>query len=292
MKASQFDAQRSGSGPIPAWWRGRTSEQRACLLVLCVLSVVACACGGLVVLVAQTDLLNRLGRSSESQERLGRAVDSAELTVAVSPAMKDTFQELAHDFNRQAHLSPDGQAMEVATLELAPERMVEESLEAPSFQALAPDSSLWLNELERRWSIRTGETAQAQGEDTLIPIGNRRTSAPVRFAASPVVIVAWESVARELGWPDRAIGWEDIQRKATQDASFKWNHPSTGHASGILATLAEFYAGAGLTRGLTQDTATDERTLDYVRAVEATVRFYGESEDVIVARLALSLIHI
>jgi Ca-activated chloride channel family protein len=108
----------------------------------------------------------------------------------------------------------------------------------------------------------------------------------VRYAASPIVIVAWEGVARDLGWPERAVGWEEIQRKATEDADFKWNHPSTGHASGLLATLAEFYAGAGLTRGLTPQAATDEQTLEYVKAVEATVRFYGESEDVIVERLA------
>jgi Ca-activated chloride channel family protein len=54
----------------------------------------------------------------------------------------------------------------------------------------------------------------------------------------------------------------------------------------LLATLAEFYAGAGLTRGLTEEDATAEETLAYVQAVESTVRFYGESEDVIVAQLA------
>ena len=50
--------------------------------------------------------------------------------------------------------------------------------------------------------------------------------------------------------------------------------------------MAEFYAGAGLTRGLTPEAATAQSTLDYVRNVEATVRFYGEGEDVIVQRLA------
>jgi len=53
-----------------------------------------------------------------------------------------------------------------------------------------------------------------------------------------------------------------------------------------LATLAEFYAGAGLTRGLTEEAATNQATLDYVQAVEATVRFYGEGEEVIMQRLA------
>ncbi|NBD35203.1 MAG: VWA domain-containing protein, partial [Chloroflexi bacterium] len=105
-------------------------------------------------------------------------------------------------------------------------------------------------------------------------------------ATSPVVIAAWEDVARDLGWPDQAVGWEDIQRQATENPDFKWNHPSTGHASGLLATLAEFYAGAGLTRGLTPEDATAQSTIDYVRNVESTVRFYGEGEDVIVQRLA------
>jgi Ca-activated chloride channel family protein len=99
------------------------------------------------------------------------------------------------------------------------------------------------------------------------------------------VIAAWESVAYDLGWKEQHISWQDIQQKATDNPDFKWNHPSTGHASGLLATLAEFYAGAGLTRGLTPEAATKQSTLDYVRAVEATVRFYGEGEDVIIQRL-------
>jgi Ca-activated chloride channel family protein len=256
------------------------------LLVAGILTVVTCACGGLLVLVARSDLLNSLRSPGGDVERQDWDADSPVLTVAVSPGMADTFEELVEEFNRQGHQAPDRQQMVVSTLVLAPEKMVEQSLDAPPFQALAPDSSLWVNQLERNWSTRQGGAPGDYGSDTLIPIDNRRTSAPVRFAASPVVIVAWESVARDLGWPDRAIGWQEIQRRATEDASFRWNHPSTGHASGLLATLAEFYAGAGLTRGLTPEAATSERTLQYVKAVEATVRFYGESEDVIIRQLA------
>jgi Ca-activated chloride channel family protein len=157
-------------------------------------------------------------------------------------------------------------------------------LDHPTFQAIAPDSSLWLNQLDRRWAEERDEART--DEETIIPIGTRRFNTPLRYATSPVVIAAWEDVARDLGWPDQAIGWEDIQRQATANPDFKWNHPSTGHASGLLATLAEFYAGAGLTRGLTPEDATAQSTIDYVRNVEATVRFYGEGEDVVVQRLA------
>ncbi len=256
--------------------------QRGCLIALVALFVVLCACGPLTFTVGW-QLWDSLSGPGAEEEAAPWPPDSAELTVSVSPAMSDMFQTLVSDFNAQGQRTPDGQTMQVRTEVLAPEKMVEQSLGAPSFQALAPDSGLWLNQLERRWAEVQGAEA---GEEALIPIGNRRTSAPVRYAASPIVIAAWEDVARELGWPDNAIGWQDIQRKATDDPNFKWNHPSTSHASGLLATLAEFYAGADLTRGLTPEAATAERTLEYVKAVEATVRFYGEGEEVIVERLA------
>jgi Ca-activated chloride channel family protein len=243
-----------------------------------------CLVGVLVAIIVGGRLWNSLTTPEEVERGAPWAPDSATLTVAVSPGMHEMLESLTDDFNGQAGSTPDGQTMRVETVELSPQEMVERSLSAPGFQALAPDSSLWLNQLERRWAALKDQEQVA--EEALIPIGNRRTSTVVRYAASPIVIVAWEDVARELGWPERPVGWEEIQRKATGDADFKWNHPSTSHASGLLATLAEFYAGADLTRGLTEEAATDEETLDYVQAVESTVRFYGESEDVIIEQLA------
>jgi Ca-activated chloride channel family protein len=210
------------------------------------------------------------------------AADSAELTIAVSPVMAPVLAELGGQFNDGQQRTPGGQTMLVRIQAEQPEKMIQAALGSPSFQALSPDSSLWLDQLEQAWSQQAGE----RSGEAAMPIGERRTSGQTRYAVSPVVIVAWESVARELGWPDQAIGWREIQRKAIQDANFKWNHASTNNASGLLATLAEFYAGAGLTRGLTAEAASSKETLAYVQAVEATVRFYGEGEEVIVQRLA------
>jgi len=264
-------------GGLQGWF----SDQRYCLVAAVAFLIVVCVCGTLAITLGSR-LFGQRGQDEVAQTPSWSA-DSAELTVAVSPGMAPVLEELAGQFNRQQQRTLDGQVMQVRTLVLAPEKMVEQSLDAPSFQALAPDSSLWLNQLEQRWA----ELQDAEvGEESSIPIGGRRVGAPVRYATSPVVVAAWESVARELGWPGRPIGWQEIQRQATEDPDFKWNHPSTSHASGLLATLAEFYAGAGLTRGLTPEAATAPQTLDYVQAVEATVRFYGEGEEVIVERLA------
>jgi Ca-activated chloride channel family protein len=273
-------------------WQGppptkRPTDWNNCLLAALVILVVACMCGILAILAGNT-LWDRLTEQFDQDEAPQATTpswpsDSAELTVAVSPGMAPLFQQLAGQFNGHQQQTPDGQIMQVRTLVLEPEKMVEQSLGTPPFQAIAPDSSLWLNQLEQHWAERQGT---ATGDESVIPIGNRRVSNPIRYATSPIVIAAWESVARELGWPESSIGWQQIQQKATDDPNFKWNHPSTAHASGLLATLAEFYAGAGLTRGLTSEAATDPQTLDYVRNVEATVRFYGEGEQVIVERLA------
>jgi Ca-activated chloride channel family protein len=210
------------------------------------------------------------------------APDSAELTVAVSPVMAPVLQEMASNFNSLDLRTPDNKKMTIWIVPVVPEKMVEDSLGLPNYQAISPDSSLWLDQLEQEWAARQTD---ASG-DTQIPIGQRRISTQTRYAVSPIVIAAWEQVARELGWPSRPIGWQQIQDKATADANFKWNHSATNNASGLLATLAEFYAGAGLTRGLTVNAATSQSTLDYVQAVESTVRFYGEGEEVVLERLA------
>jgi Ca-activated chloride channel family protein len=213
------------------------------------------------------------------------APDSAELTIAVSPLMADVMSELADSFNAQQQRTPDDKTMSVAVMPIDPQHMVQEAISKPAFQAISPDSSLWLDRLEMQWAERSGEIA-GSAESGQVPIGQRRTAEQMRYAISPIVIAAWESVARELGWPEKQIGWQDIQELGAENPDFKWSHPSTQHASGLLATLAIFYAGSGMTRGLTVEAATEQTTLDYVQEIESTVRFYGEDEQVITERLA------
>ncbi|MEZ4732630.1 MAG: VWA domain-containing protein [Caldilineaceae bacterium] len=267
---------------------GKQTAQKQNLLVIGGIVVFLLLFCGTITVRTGIWIANQFG-GEEAEETMPETAplltweeQSADLTVAVSPLMAPVLQQLAEGFNAQRLQSPDGERMTVEVAPYEPAQMISAALERPNFQAISPDSSLWIDRLEQDWRNKLGQTQQ----EGVVPVGQQRTSGQMRYAVSPVVIVAWESVARDLGWPDHAIGWETIQQKATQDPDFKWNHPSTNNASGLLATLAEFYAGAGLTRGLTEEAATAQATLDYVRAVEATVRFYGEGEEVIVQRLA------
>ncbi len=203
----------------------------------------------------------------------------ATLTIAYSPEKATLLKSLAGTFNARNLRTPDREPMKIELVELQPDEMVEKTLAGQAgFQAVAPDSSLWLDQLNSRY-------AQAQqAEPGSIP--PRLVGEGVRYAVTPIVIAAWEESAKSLGWPSKAVGWTALQTRAQQDANFKWNHPSTAHASGLLATLAEFYAGAGVQRGLTAEMAQNQKTLDFVSAVEKTVRYYGEGELPVIQRAA------
>ena len=84
------------------------------------------------------------------------------------------------------------------------------------------------------------------------------------------------------------MSWQDLLSRAQSDPDFRWSHPSTSSASGVLAVLAEFYAAAGKTRGLTIEDVQLQSSLDYVAALEKTVRYYGEGDEVAIIERALT----
>jgi Ca-activated chloride channel family protein len=204
------------------------------------------------------------------------------LVIAHSPEKAALIKTLAEGFNAKRERTPDRQTMEIRLLELTPEEMVNRALAGEStFQAITPDSSLWLDQLNRRWAQN-----QAPSEGDSGAIARTLTGEPVRYAVSPIVIAAWEDVARGLGWPGQPVSWSSLQSRAQSDPNFRWSHPSTAYASGLLATLAEFYAGAGVQRGLTAEMAQDKKTVDYVSQIEKTVKYYGEAELAVMDRVA------
>jgi len=193
------------------------------------------------------------------------------LEVAYTPEKAALFEELVKRFSAGRPRTPSGKRITVVASQMDPEAMIDAAL-AGRFQALSPDSSVWLAQLEMGWQEQQESETSIVGETT-------------RFAVSPVVIAMWQDTAHSMGYPEKAIGWADLLSTARSDPNFKWSHPSTSSASGLLATLATFYAGAGKTRGLTVDDATAEQTLAYVTALEKTVRYYGEGELAVVQQV-------
>jgi Ca-activated chloride channel family protein len=192
------------------------------------------------------------------------------LTIGYSPEKGALFVKLVEAFNAEVAAS-SVEMLPITAVEYEPDLMIEAALDG-QLDALSPDTSIWLDSLDREWKERTGREA---------PLTGRRD----RYAISPVVIAMWEDVARSMGYPDKALGWSDLLERARSDPEFKWSHPSTSSAAGLLATMAMFYAGADKTRDLTVDEIQAQPTIDYVAAVQKTVRYYGESEWAVIQRL-------
>ncbi|MEM4723458.1 MAG: substrate-binding domain-containing protein, partial [Candidatus Hadarchaeum sp.] len=166
----------------------------------------------------------------QAAQRDIRGENTVTLEIAYSPEKQALFEELVKRFNAARPRIPSGKRITVVATAMEPRTMIGAAL-AGRFQALCPDSSLWLTQLDLDWQAQQQTEASIIGETT-------------RFAVSPVVIAMWEDTARTLGYPDKAIGWADLLQAARTNPNFKWSHPSTSSASGLLATLATFYAGA------------------------------------------------
>jgi Ca-activated chloride channel family protein len=250
----------------PGSARRQATRQNAAIPAVVVGFLLVCCLGSLVVWLVNRQSSSQGAQTSDTDQR------NAAVTIAYSPEKATLMKELAGKFNAEKLRTPDGQPMRLDLVEMTPEDMVTQALAGgSSFQALTPDSSLWLDQLNRQWA----ETQAPAEPGTIQPT---LAGEPVRYAVTPIVIAAWEDAARSLGWPEQPVGWTTLQTRAQQDKNFRWSHPSTSYASGLLATLAEFYAGAGVQRGLTPELAQDPKTLQFVGDVEKTVKYYGEGE--------------
>ena len=208
--------------------------------------------------------------TSQETETSAEALPAGEVRLVYSPEKADLIEQLVEAFNDERYKTPDGDRMRIYAEPLDPQSMVL-AAQKDYYQIVTPDSSIWLDQIDRAWAETMGEDVSLVGQT-------------FRYAVSPVVIAMWDDVAQSMGYPDHSIGWADILKRAQDDAGFKWSHSSTSTASGLLATLAQFYAGAGKTRDLTAADAQAESTLEYVSAIQKTVRYYGEGETTLITR--------
>lgn len=140
----------------------------------------------------------------------------------------------------------------------------------------SPASSAYINLINDAYKTKSGKTK------SLAPAGDV-------LLTSPVVIAAWKPMASALGWPSKPIGWADLAKFGADPKGWskfgfpEWGQLKLGHThpeysnSGLLAILAEAYAGAGKTRGLTMADLDAAPTKKLLESVEDTMVHYGKS---------------
>ncbi len=147
----------------------------------------------------------------------------------------------------------------------------------------SPGSDLWVTSINQAWEDRSG--------GRLI---SAECPATLRL---PLAIAIWQPMAEALGWPDAAIGWDDLADLSTNPegwaayghpewGQFKFGHPHPEHSnSGMLSLVAEVYSAAGLIEGLTVDTVKSRAVIEDVGAVEQQVFHYGKTDTDILLRM-------
>jgi Ca-activated chloride channel family protein len=148
-----------------------------------------------------------------------------------------------------------------------------------SFRAhvFAPASSAYVALINQSWLSGAAPHAKP-----LAPAGEP-------LVLSPIVIAMWRPMAEALGWPSKDIGWKELIRVSKDRDGWgafghrEWGAFKLGHThpefsnSGLLAVLAEAYAGAGKVRELSRADLEGKQVRDYLGAIENAVVHYGKS---------------
>ena len=198
------------------------------------------------------------------------------LTFTYGSEKEEWIKEAVGAFNAGKHRLASGKTVRVDALPMGSGECIDEILTG-SRQAhlISPASGAYIDLGNARWRVKSG------GHDLVGKTEN--------LLLSPVVIAMWRPMAEALGWGTRPVGWADILALARDGrgwasvghpewGSFKFGHTHPEFSnSGLIALLAETYAGAGKKDGLTVDDVRAPETRRAVAGIEEGVVHYGSS---------------
>ncbi|MCE9572376.1 MAG: VWA domain-containing protein [Deltaproteobacteria bacterium] len=204
---------------------------------------------------------------------------SVTLVVAYSSEKKAWMQAEIAAFLATKPKLPSGKRIAIDAKSLgsgeAATAILDGSLKAHVY---SPASTAYLTVLNHGWM----SNAATPRTKPLAP-----TSEPL--VLSPIVIAMWKPMAEALGWPAKDLGWADIIKISKDPAGWgalghpEWGAFKLGHThpefsnSGLLAVLAEAYAGAKKTRGLDRADLDSATTKAFIADVEQAIVHYGQS---------------
>src|SRR5688572_7084951 len=208
-----------------------------------------------------------------------KSADTLTLRISYGSEKKAWFEEAVAAFQSSNAKTPSGKVIKIETKALGTGEAAQVILDG-SFKAhvYSPASSAYIAIINQAWM-----TSPTQPHSKpLAPAGD-----PI--VLSPIVIAMWKPMAEALGWPTKDIGWKDVIKVSKDLKGWgslghpEWGAFKLGHThpefsnSGLLAVLAEAYAGAGKQRGLTRDDLDLKATQTYLGAIENAVVHYGKS---------------
>jgi Ca-activated chloride channel homolog len=209
---------------------------------------------------------------------LGNVIPGASVTVSIvyGSEKQNWLEPLIQQFNEARNQTSEGKTIVVEGTALGSIESVRGIIEGTLQPTVwSPASSVYIPVANSDW--------RKSHADDLV------TGTPNDLVLSPVVIAMWRPMAQALGWPDKALGWEDIAQLATSEEGwsayghpewgpFKFGHTHPAYSnSGIVSIIAETYAGLGKQRGLTESDLQTAELKEFMTEVESSIIHYGTS---------------
>jgi Ca-activated chloride channel family protein len=214
-----------------------------------------------------------------------------ELDFIYGSEKKKWLEDVTKVFNAAGHKTPGGLTIKVNLAAMGSGECVEEIIDPkkPIRKAhlASPASMVYV-------VLGNSRSAKAGHGPLFVPAGGPGESLK-KLVRSPVVIAMWEPMARAMGHPKKALGWEDVHALVTSDNGWgKYNRPQWGQFrfghthplfsnSGMIAVLAEVYAAAKKNDELTAQDVDD--SAGYIEKLERGIVHYGESTGFFGARM-------
>src|SRR5262245_7855619 len=228
---------------------------------------------GVVALVAV--LLGCSGGTASPKEKAdGGDSNTVELVFTYGSEKQGWIEDVTKSFN-EGENKTGGKRIKVTAIPMGSGECIDELLTGKRKAHLtSPASGAYVE-------IGNGRSQAKDKTDLIGPVQN--------LVLSPVVIAMWKSMADRLRKDGKEIGWADVQNLARDpkgwdavgapqwgEFRFAHTHPLYSN-SGLIAVLAEVYAAAGKTRGLTLDDLKEAKVGKYLEELERSVVHYGSS---------------
>lgn len=198
------------------------------------------------------------------------------VSIVYGSEKKEWLEPLVQQFNEERHETADGKTIVVEVTAIGSIESVRGIIDGTLQPTVwSPASSIYIPVANAEWK-------NTHADDLV-------TGTPNDLVLSPVVIAMWRPMAQALGWPDKALGWEDIAQLAISEEGWtayghpEWGRFKFGHThpaysnSGITSIIAETYAGLGKQRGLTEADLQSPELIEFMTGVESSIIHYGTS---------------
>jgi Ca-activated chloride channel family protein len=207
----------------------------------------------------------------------GPAKKAVTITMVYGSEKKTWLEEQITSFEASGATTASGRPIHVDARAMGSGEALE-AIDSASVQAtiFSPASGAYVSLLNDRWVSHDNHPRPLVGKSEPLVL-------------SPVVLAMWKPMAEALGWPKKALSWADLLKVNANPKGWgavgfpEWGSFKFGHChpefsnSGLLAVLAEAYAGARKTRELSVADLDSKATVDFLGRVEGTIVHYGKS---------------